>query len=314
MPDILTVTLNPALDLATSAPKVEPGPKLRCAPASAEPGGGGVNVARAVALMGGSARAMVALGGPNGQALAGLLAREGVEVVEVAAPGETRLSFAVTDDRDGSQYRFVLPGPEWTRDQLDALLSRLAAEAAPGAFVVLSGSLPPGAPDDFMARASTALGPDRHVIADTSGRPLAVLAEGGSATPDVLRMDSHEAEELAGTSLPTAEDSADFAASLVARGAGRRVIVARGAEGSVMVGPEGRWKVSATNDSVVSAIGAGDSFVGGFVLGLSRGDSYPEALKLGAAAASSAVMTEGTQLCRREDVERLFAVTRLTQL
>ncbi len=268
MPDIVTVTLNPALDLATSVSKVEAGPKLRCAPATSEPGGGGVNVSRAVAILGGQTRAMVALGGPNGQALGALLAREGIEVVEVAAPGETRLSFAVTDERDGDQYRFVLPGPKWGPEEIDAMISCLAAETPKGAFVVLSGSLPPGVPDDFIARTTSALGPQRHVIADTSGGPLAALARGDGVAPAVLRMDSHEAEELSGGALPTAADSADFAAELLARGAACRVIVARGAEGSVMVGPEGRWMASATNDAVVSAIGAGDSFVGGFVFGL----------------------------------------------
>ncbi|KUF10543.1 1-phosphofructokinase family hexose kinase [Pseudoponticoccus marisrubri] len=312
--EILTVTLNPALDLATSAPRVEPGPKLRCGPETAEPGGGGVNVARAVVQLGGHARALVALGGPTGESLGALLEARGLELVRVAAPGETRRSFAVTDESSGQQYRFVLSGPEWSQAQLDAMLDALDAAAPERAIIVLSGSMPPGARPGFIPHVCERLGPGRQVVVDTSGTHLEAQAKGPAPMPAVLRMDSHEAQALSGRALETRAESAAFAEELRQRGAGQLVIIARGADGSVMANAEGLWFVNAANATVVSAIGAGDSFVGGFVMSLAAGLSEEEALRRGAAAASAAVMSEGTQLCRKPDYDRLLQETVVERL
>jgi 6-phosphofructokinase 2 len=142
---------------------------------------------------------------------------------------------------------------------------------------------------------------------------LQVLA--GSSTPvDVLRMDSHEAEELAGRPLPSREDSAAFAAGLVKDGAARSVIVARGADGSVIAGPDGAWHAAAARVKVVSAVGAGDSFVAGFVMAMARDWPVQEALALGAAAASAAVMTPATELCHATDVDRFYGERIVTRL
>ncbi|KID12637.1 1-phosphofructokinase family hexose kinase [Ponticoccus alexandrii] len=313
MTEILTVTLNPALDLATSAPFVRPGPKLRCAPETAEPGGGGVNVARAITQLGGRARALVALGGPNGEALKALLLAQGLDLLEVPAPGQTRHSFSVTDEGTGEQYRFVLTGPTWGGGDLDAVLDRIVESAAADAFVVLSGSMPPGAEPGWITRACDRLG-QRRVVVDTSGPHLAAQADGPQPAPFVLRMDSHEAMELAGDPLATREDSARFAETLRQRGAARIVIIARGKDGSVMADGDGLWRVTAQNETVVSAIGAGDSFVGAFVMALAEGVGAPEALRRGAAAASAAVQSAGTQLCLPDDYARMLALTDLERL
>lgn len=313
MTQILTVTFNPALDLATSAPRVAPGPKLRCGPESAEPGGGGVNVARAITQLGGQARALVALGGPNGEALARLLDARGLDVLRVVAPGETRRSFSVTDESSGEQYRFVLSGPEWSGDQLDAVLDRIVAEAAEDSFVVFSGSMPPGAKPGWIPHACARLG-NRKVVVDTSGAHLEAQAQGPKPAPFVLRMDSHEAQTLSGRALESRAESAGFAEELRRRGAGEIVIIARGKDGSVMAEPGGQWRVTAANDKVVSAIGAGDSFVGAFVMSLAEGQDAPEALRRGAAAASAAVQSEGTQLCLPDDYARMLDLTELERL
>lgn len=314
MKDILTLTLNPALDLATSVPQVVPDRKLRCGPETAEPGGGGVNVARAVTQLGGSARAMVALAGPNGDALERLLQARGLEILRIDAPGETRRSFAVTETETGAQFRFVLPGPVWSRAQLDAALDRLAEEAAQDGIVVLSGSMPPGADTTFCTRACETLGTGRFVVIDTSGPQLEALARAPRPAPAVLRMDSHEAQALSGEALATRADSAAFAGKLRMAGAAATVIIARGKDGSVMADAQGLWHVTAANDTVVSAIGAGDSFVGGFCLGIAQGQSAPEALRMGAAAAAAAVMSPGTELCHRADWDRFLPLTDLSAL
>ncbi|ASP19826.1 putative ATP-dependent 6-phosphofructokinase isozyme 2 [Antarctobacter heliothermus] len=313
MTHILTVTLNPALDLATSCPSVIPGPKLRCGPETAEPGGGGVNVARAIVQLGGHARALVALGGHTGTTLGELLERRGLDLVRLPAPGETRYSFAVTDDSSGEQYRFVMTGPTWTEAQLDSVLDTLAEEAEPGAFIVLSGSMPLGCAPGWITRACARL-PGRRVVIDTSGAHLAHQADSPQPAPYILRMDSAEARDLSGRPLDTRADSAAFAEELRVRGAADLIIIARGADGSVMATPEGQWYVSAANQTVVSAIGAGDSFVGGMVKALAEGAAPPEALRQGAAAAAAAVISPGTQLCLPEDFAKFLPLTQLIAL
>ncbi|MCT4557774.1 MAG: 1-phosphofructokinase family hexose kinase [Pelagimonas sp.] len=313
MPQILTLTLNPALDLATSTPQVVPVKKLRCGPESAEPGGGGVNVARAIEQLGGQARAAVAVGGDTGKALSALLDQFGVAHIHLQAPGETRRSFSVTDEGSGAQYRFVMQGPVWTSATLDQVLTQLDSHSTRGDFVVVSGSMPPGVPGDLPVKLCASL-PGRRLIVDTSGPALAALAQGSATPPAILRMDRHEAQELSGKALAHQKDTAEFAETLRQAGAAETVIIARGKEGSVMACPDGLWHVNASNDHVVSAIGAGDSFVGGMVRAMADNQPLTEAFRQGAAAASAACLSEGSQLCRKEDFERLLPLTSLTPI
>ncbi|RMC36156.1 1-phosphofructokinase family hexose kinase [Paracoccus alkanivorans] len=311
---ILTVTLNPALDLSTAADEVRPDLKLRCDKPVADPGGGGINVSRAIKIMGGQSTAMVALGGATGTRIAEMLKADGLSIIRLTAPGETRQSLAVTDRATGSQYRFVMPGPEWHKAHVSDMMAAIAEAARAGGWVVVSGSNPPGVAPGFEQMLTVGLKDGRaRLLVDTSGDALRALA--GSSTPvDVLRMDSVEAEGLAGRPLPLRSDSAAFAAGLVRDGAAKSVIVARGADGSVIAGEDGAWHAEAADVPVVSAVGAGDSFVAGFVLAVSRGQPVEDALALGAAAASAAVMTPATDLCHGHDVERLYAERVVTRL
>lgn len=281
MRDILTITLNPALDVSASVPHVTAGAKLRCGPERYDPGGGGLNAARAIHFLGGEVRAFAALGGARGAHLARLLEAEGIAVLSYAAPGETRESLAITDEAMGYQYRFSLPGPRWSTSELDSALAAITPLLRPESLVVLSGSEPLGTSEDFYPRLCEALSVEaRRLLIGTSGAALARLAQGGlKHRPFVLRMDQGEAEAL---------------------------IIARGAEGSVMWADNQGWFANAAKVEFVSRVGAGDSFMGGFTLALARGLPLEQALAHGAAAASAAVMTPGTQLCRREDFERLL--------
>ena len=307
MRDILTVTLNPALDLSTGAHEVHPGVKLRCDPVHIDPGGGGINVSRAVALLGGTTRCFVVLAGGTGDRLADLLNKAGVDLILHPGPGETRSSLAVIDHRTGDQYRFMLPGPDW--NATDSMTATLAIHDAvrPGGLVVISGSLPPGVPPSLLPELCRQIAEaGAEVIADTSGPALHLLASGHGPAPMVLRMNNVEADDIAGHHLKDLAESADFASALVARGAAKMVIIARGPEGSILATATERLHSRAANVPVRSKVGAGDTFVGGFVFGLARGDPLAVALQRGVSAASAAVMTEGTLLCRREDAERLF--------
>lgn len=307
---ILTVTLNPALDLETETPALVPGRKLRCAEPRRDPGGGGINVARAISLLGGSATAAVAAGGPTGDSMAARLRAHGVALHLLPAPGETRSNLSVIETDTGQQFRFIFPGPTWDAADVTRASRSLMALVGPGDFVVLSGSLPPGMqPHQLVTLVSDLSALGAHVIADTSGPALAALAA-EKAGLHVLRMDSDEAEDLLRRPLPTRHDSADVATDLVKAGAADIVIVARGPEGSVLATADGRWFAPAADVPVASVTGAGDSFVAGAVLAMSRGLAMEDVLQWGCAAASAAVTTEATALCDRAMFETLLPLSK----
>ncbi|OOY21599.1 sugar kinase [Thioclava sp. DLFJ5-1] len=307
MTSILTITLNPTVDLSIETPEVAPERKLRCTRPLTDPGGGGLNVSRAIAALGGNSTAFVALGGTTGDRVMRLLAEAGIAVFPFPAPGETRMSLTATDQSTGAQYRFVMPGPDWGARDVAKALSRIARAAPEGGIVVLSGSQPPGVPEDFPARLATKMARTKaRLFLDTSGEALHQLMESEAKPADVLRMDELEAEGLAGRKLPERRDSADFAQSLVQRGLAHAVIVARGADGNVLATKDARWFAVAPKVDVVSKVGAGDSFVGAFTLALSRGKSFREALQQGAAGAAAAVTTPATDLCSAAMVRRLL--------
>ncbi len=301
---ILTVTLNPALDLATSAEDIRPGPKLRCAEPEIDPGGGGINVSRAIAILRGQSRVFVALGGATGQRLRDLLAAEGVETLPFDIPGETRQSLSVSDRTSGGQYRFVLPGPHWAAELAGDALAAITDALTPDTVAVLSGSLPPGVDAAFPALLAARMrAKGGRLLVDTSGPALdALITRPGGI--DVLRMDYHEAQHLARDPLKSRAQTAAFAENLRARGAADIVVIARGADGSVLAGPDGRWIASRPAPQVVSAVGAGDSFVAAFTLATARALPPPEALRHGTAAASAAVMTPATRLCTWEETQK----------
>ncbi|PWK62574.1 1-phosphofructokinase family hexose kinase [Roseicyclus mahoneyensis] len=303
---ILTVTFNPALDLETTTPEVMPGEKLRCTDPARDPGGGGINVARAIVQLGGEATALVAAGGAGGDALERMLAAHDVPVLRLPAPGEMRQNLSVIETTTGRQFRFIFPGPTWTPEDMTAATEALSTHCAPGDWVVLSGSLPPGvSPGALVDLVRRLTGQGAKVVADTSGAGLVALA-GARTGMALLRVDFEESVALAGRALQTAADSAAFAADLVAQGAADVVIVARGAEGSVLASFEGWWMAPAARVPVVSRTGAGDSFVAGAVLALSRGLPLPEVLSHGCAAASAAVTTPATELCDAAMVQALL--------
>ena len=314
---IVTITLNPALDLSAEVPQVESGPKLRTGAVLAEPGGGGINVARAVVNLGGRAIALAALGGATGKRLAALLEQvDGLELVALQAPGETRESLTLRETASGAEYRFVLPGPDFTEDAVPVLLNAIQSAMSPGSWVVLSGSQPPGLPADLAQSLARHLPDQARMIVDISGDSLGHLLAhpDPEALPAILRLDAAEAAARAGRTLATARDSAGLAADWVGQGVAGCVILARGSEGSVMVDAHGAWLCAPPAVPVASKVGAGDSFVAGLTLALARGEPQLDALRLGTAAAAAAVMTPGSALCRAEDVARLLPQCRLTRL
>ncbi|MFC5499364.1 1-phosphofructokinase family hexose kinase [Caenimonas terrae] len=312
MPAILTVTLNPAVDLYTSTPRVEPTHKLRCGPALLHPGGGGINVARVLTRLGIDALALHAAGGATGRLLAELLQAEGVRSHAIPIAGETRQSFSAHEQASGLDYRFVLPGPQLAEREWQACLDAAAAQSVDGALAVASGSLPPGAPTDFYARLARRLADvGVRLVLDTSGPALAAALQAGVY---LVKPSLRELRELTGTALDTPAQQLAACRALVRLGQAEVVALSLGAEGALVVSAQQAWTAAALQVPVASTIGAGDSFVAGLVASLAGGAGLRDALARGSAAAAAALLTSGTALCQADDVARLLPQVRVRAL
>ncbi|MEQ8402064.1 MAG: hexose kinase [Roseitalea porphyridii] len=312
---VVTITLNPAVDIAADVDTVRPDVKLRCKAPQFDPGGGGINVARAITKLGGRARALIAVGGATGDMLATMLAGEAIDTIAVDTGGQTRQSFTARETSSGHLYRFVLPGPEWTQATDKALFEALATLLTPGTLAVLSGSLPPGAGAEIVERIEAACEKaGAALVADTSGPVLTALCARSGQPLHLLRMDRDEALTVSGRAMSTPSDFAAYGAELVSAGVADHIVIGLGARGSVGVSAAERILCSRPVDTPLSAVGAGDSFVGAMVLALARGLAFDTALAHGTAAAASAVVTPGTALCERATTEAFIAEVETTRL
>ena len=305
MTDILTLTMNPALDLATATATVTDTHKLRCSAPLRFPGGGGINVARLLQRLGADCVALYPVGGVQGQQLRQLLDGEQVRSCCVEIAGATRQNFSVVETASGREFRFVLPGPTLAPPEWQACLDRFAALDAPPRYLVASGSLPPGVPTDFYARlVRLARARGTRVVLDTSGPALAqALQEGVYLVKPSLR----ELRELTGQPLADEAQWRAAAQQLVASGQAELVALSLGEQGALLVSAEQCWRAPALAQQVLSATGAGDSFVGAMVWALSRQAGLAAAFRYGVAAGSAALLSAGTGLCSQADVERLYA-------
>lgn len=301
---ILTISLNPALDITTSIDKLRPMRKLRCGPPHYDAGGGGINVSRAIKELGGQSQAFVVLAGATGVQYRAILERYGLDSEIWEARGETRFSLTVMEQASGQHYRFVLPGPEREELEIELLLAALERKIDTGyEFVVATGSLPPGVPKDIYARlARISRDSGARFVVDTSGPALtAAFAE----KPYIVRFNHLEAQELVGGEDAKAA-ALQLATQVIENGSAEIAIATIGEEGAFVATPGRRFRVRPPQVEVLSAVGAGDSFVGAMVLRLSQGWPLENACRYGAAAAASAVTTEATELCRLADTERYF--------
>jgi 6-phosphofructokinase 2 len=304
MSTIWTLTMNPCIDKSASVGSVMPERKLRCTEPRFEPGGGGVNVSRAIAKLGGDSLAFYLAGGPMGQVFHDLLQKEEVRHMVIPVAGMTRESLVVYETSTGQQYRFGMPGPSVRDEEWTECLEQLQRTEPKPTFLVASGSLPPGVPKDFYARvASLAKEYGAKMVIDTVDEPLALAARQGLF---LMKPNLRELEALADQDLNSEQDQERLARRMVEEGKSQVVVVSLGAAGALLAWKEGWERIRAPTVPIKSKVGAGDSTVAGIVVGLARGMTVSEAVRFGVAAGAAAVMTPGTELCRREDTERLY--------
>lgn len=300
---ILTVTLNPCIDKSSAAEKMKPESKLRCSEVVNEPGGGGINVSKALQKLETASVALFPAGGHNGNMLCSLLREAHIVFHAVDTKVETRENWVVLENSTNNQYRFTFPGRAVQEETIITLVDQIRSFTP--SFVIASGSLPPGLPDYFyglIVKHAKSVG--ARCIVDTSGPALQALKGKGAylIKPNIGELCKMlDIEWLDKEEVPAAAQQAirDGFAEMIA----------------VSMGPEGAWLISAAEKHFAvapkvekkSTVGAGDSMVAGMTYMLQQGRTLREVINFGVACGSAATMNEGTQLFKKEDAERLYA-------
>ena len=304
MKTIVTMTMNPAIDKSSSVAHVMAERKLNCTPPRFEPGGGGVNVSRAIKKLGGQSMLLYPAGGLTGKRLQELLDDEGLNHRPFPIEGVNRESLVILEESTGRQYRFGMPGPQVQKKEWEQFLDGLSAIEPSPDYLVASGSLPPGVPADFYAQAAR-IGKNwgAKTIIDVSGEALEQALQEGVY---LIKPNVREFRELVGKDIKEESQIKAEAQKMVKSGRCEVLVISLGAAGALMVSGKISEHVLPPTVPIISKVGAGDSMVAGIVLSLARGNSLRESVLFGVAAGTAAVMTSGTELCRREDTVRLF--------
>ena len=299
---IVTLTINPAIDKSTKFSGLIAEQKIRCEEPRFDAGGGGINVSKAIARLGGKSLAVFTAGGASGQLLEDLVKQESIDYQIVETKNWTRESFTAVDTLTNLQYRFGMPGSEIYPDELEKILRTI--EHLRPKYLVASGSLPPKIGDNFyekVAAISRKIG--SKLIIDTSGEPLKCAIDEGVY---LLKPNVSELAKLVGSETLEMDDVDDAAREIIAKGGCEIVVVSLGSQGAMLVTKDFCEHISAPPVQKKSTVGAGDSMVGGMVWALSEGKNLQEMLRWGVACGSAATMNEGTQLFKNEDAQKLF--------
>jgi 1-phosphofructokinase len=296
---ILTLTPNPSLDRTVALTgALRRGAVLRADSITSQAGGKGVNISRAAVAAG--LRTIAVLPALKDDPFVVELLRDGIDCRPELPAGPVRVNLTITEP-DGTTTKINSPGATVGPEDLDRLAAAVHLRARQAAWVVLAGSLPPGAPEDWYATLVTALADTpARVAVDTSGAPLVALAAAAPASaPDLVKPNGEELASLTGGDADTIEADPTAAAAaaevLVRRGVGA-VLATLGGTGAVLVTPEGAWHATPPPTTVVSTVGAGDSSLFGYLLGDHRGLDAAGRLRLAVAYGSAAAGLPGTTI------------------
>lgn len=304
MKSIYTLTLSPAIDKSSTVEQVMAEHKLRCSVPTYQPGGGGINVSRAIKKLGGDSVAIYPKGGPTGDLLKKLLDDEKITQHCIDSQSWTRENFIVVETLSGRQFRFGMPGPELLESEWQQFLDDIASPFHNIDYMVASGSTPPGVPDDFYARLARVVHQkNAKLVLDTSGEALKhAVAEGVY----LLKPNLKELSDLVGKELNSIQEQEEAALEIANKYNIEILVVSLGPAGALLASQNKTMQVGAPSVAMKSTVGAGDSMVAGMVLSLANDHSLIETLKYGIAAGTAATMNFGTELCKLEDVNKLY--------
>ncbi|MBE7172930.1 MAG: 1-phosphofructokinase family hexose kinase [Williamsia sp.] len=302
MSGIVTLTLSPCIDKTTTAPALLPGTKLRCSTPDFEPGGTGLNVARALKQLGTDPLAIYPAGGYAGQFLQELLVSESIRTSAVPSRSQTRENLIVQDCFTQQTYRFDMPASTLLPDEWQACLDRLNMQADVK-YIVAAGDLPEGVPDDFYAKvANIANHKGARLILEATGNALRLALDEGVY---LLKTSLHELARYTGTEDLPQQQTYELAREIILQRKASAIVAEPGAEGAMLVRENEFFHAVAPSVEAKSTLGAGACLLAGIVSALSNGTSINQAVQYGIACGSASTLCTSTKLCRMEDVEKL---------
>lgn len=305
MHKIVTLTVNPALDIYTTTESLEPEKKLRCAPASKDPGGGGVNVSRVLKRLGSASNTIYTRGGYTGGIFSELLSKEEIDQDAVEIKTDLRQNFAVTETSTGNLFRFGFPGAAMEEKEYKRVLDKIRA-LTDVEFLIASGSLPPDAPKGFYSEvAAIAKELKIKLIVDTSGEPLLEVLKVGAY---LIKPNKDELQDLTGKKATNQKEQEVLLREVLHSYPVEIIVLSLGPKGAILATKNAIKHYPAPKVEFVSSIGAGDSMVAGIVHNLSRGETIEKAVLYGLACGSATIKSPGTELLTKADVETLYKV------
>lgn len=300
--DIVTLTVNPSLDKSTHFKGLIAEQKIRCEKPRYDAGGGGINVSKAIAKLGGKSSCIFTSGGSSGEMLEDLIATEKLESIVIKTKNWTRENFIAFENTSKAQYRFGFPGNEFLEKEKNKILQTI--KELKTNYLVISGSLNQGLATNFYQKiVEIAKESNIKVVVDTSGEALQKVLETGVY---LIKPNIGELAKLIGVEHLELQDVEKAAQKLIENQSAEIVVVSLGAEGAILVTQDETHFVKAPKVAKKSTVGAGDSMVGGMVWALSQNKSMKEVTQWGVCCGTAATMNEGTQLFKLEDAKRLF--------
>lgn len=301
--NIVTLTMNPAIDMGVSVKQMMTEHKMRCLKTRRDPGGGGINVARVLKRFGAEPLAIFPMGGPSGHMLERLVAAEEVRHQSFMIARDCRANITANELSTGNQYRFVLPGPTLGEEEWTAGLGLMTAASSSG-YAVASGSIPRGVPHDFYARLARNLrvSGGARLVLDTSGPPLKHALEMGCY---LVKPSLSEFTEFLGDGAPDQAACLAAGRNLVVNGKAEIVALTMGPDGAMLISRDVSIYAKPPPVQVRGTVGAGDSFLALLVLSLAQRQSLKDAFRMAIAGGCAALLSPGTGLASPDVVKQL---------
>lgn len=301
---VITLTVNPAIDIYSTVERIEPEKKLRCKPATKDPGGGGVNVSRVLKRLGLDAQTIYTCGGHTGKLFKDLLDLEGIDQDIVEIEEDLRQNFGISESSTGELYRFGFPGPSLNEKEIALLLKKIR-NIDDAEFLVISGSLSPNASVDLYAQiAQIAKEKKLKLVVDTSGKAFIEVIKKGAY---LIKPNMNELEDITGKQYENEEQLKQLLLDVLNQFPVEAIAMSMGSKGAYLATAGEVLHFSAPQIKAQSTIGAGDSMVAGMVYRLSLGKDLKDAIRFGIACGSATIISPGTQLLKKEDAELFFS-------
>jgi len=303
MKQIITITLNPAIDKSTSISELVPEKKIKCDRPKFEPGGGGINVSRVLQRLKNNSTAIYFEGGFSGKFFSQLVNDENIETIPIEIKSNTRENFIVFDEKTNLQYRFGMPGPEVNKNETDQLI-QVIEKIEEIDYLVLSGSMPTNFDENVISKiALICKNKNARFIVDTSGPALKNHLK---ENVFLIKPNINELASLAGLNSISIDDVPNVAKEIIASEKCEAICVSLGANGAMLITKNSKHHIVPPKVNTISTVGAGDSMLAGIVHKLSIGEDLPNAVKYGVSCGTAATLNPGTELCHLADVENIL--------